>query len=63
MSADNILTAPKERFMQNFAVVAWVTEVSVLRGDKFLGKKSLTMQKDAIFPEQQVFICMQQITC
>ncbi|MFT4640981.1 MAG: nitrogen regulatory protein P-II 2 [Verrucomicrobiales bacterium] len=36
-TADRILTALNERFMESFAVVAWVTEVSVLRGDKFLG--------------------------
>ena len=36
-TADRILTELNTRFMENFAVVAWVTEVSVLRGDKFLG--------------------------
>ena len=38
-TADQILDTLNQRFMENFAVVAWVTEVSVLRGDKFLGKE------------------------
>ena len=38
-TADRILMALNERFMENYAVVAWVTEVTVLRGDKFLGER------------------------
>ena len=38
-NADRILMALNERFMENYAVVAWVTEVAVLRGEKFLGKR------------------------
>lgn len=37
--ADRILDDLNGRFFENFAVVAWVTEVTVLRGDKFLGKR------------------------
>ena len=37
-NADRILVMLNERFMESYAVVAWVTEVAVLRGDKFLGE-------------------------
>ena len=35
--ADRILNKLNERYFENFAVVAWVTEVFVLRGNKFQG--------------------------
>ena len=38
--ADNILDALNEKYFKNFAVVAWVTKVTVLRGEKFLGEHS-----------------------
>ncbi len=37
-TADAILATLNERYLENFAVVAWVTEVSVVRGEKFLGQ-------------------------
>ena len=36
--ADRILEDLNARYFEDFAVVAWVTEVTVLRGEKFLGK-------------------------
>lgn len=38
-TAERILNDLNEHYLENFAVVAWVTEVSVLRGDKFIGKE------------------------
>ena len=35
---DEILYTLNERYFEDFAVVAWLTEVSVLRGEKFLGE-------------------------
>ena len=37
--ADGILDTLDERYFKDYAVIAWLTEVSVLRGDKFLGGK------------------------
>ena len=35
--ADAILEAVSDAYFENYAVIAWTTEVQVLRGDKFLG--------------------------
>lgn len=36
--ADAIMTALAGKFLKNYAMVAWISDVEVLRGDKFGGK-------------------------
>jgi hypothetical protein len=37
-AADAALEDIGERYFENYSVIAWVTEVEVLRGDKFAGQ-------------------------
>ena len=40
--ADIILAELNTTFFEDYSVIAWLTEVNVLRGDKFTGKKEAT---------------------
>ncbi|MGB0333965.1 MAG: P-II family nitrogen regulator [Opitutales bacterium] len=37
-TADNILSDLNNRYFEDFSIVAWLSEVQVLRGDKFTRK-------------------------
>ena len=39
-TSDAILEKLSERYFEDFAIIAWVVEVNVLRGAKFVGKQS-----------------------
>ncbi|MGK0188507.1 MAG: nitrogen regulatory protein P-II 2 [Verrucomicrobiales bacterium] len=37
--ADSVLEELSNAYFEDFAIIAWLTEVSVLRGEKFIPKK------------------------
>jgi nitrogen regulatory protein PII len=37
--AEEVLTSISEKFFDNYAVIAWLSEVNVLRGEKFMRKR------------------------
>ena len=38
--ADQILNAVQEKFLEHYAVIVWLSDVDVLRGDKFVKDES-----------------------